>query len=203
MRFTLTYRGPLPSEQQGHREEKHGIRRQIHPQIREWWRAYPPLARDFDPAAVAFRLHHETGPTVTKVGRVADAYRTFGFSWVPLVRRDSACSSCSLDILLLVRRPPFGAFNGSGDLDNRIKTLIDGLCRPKQRTQLPDGAAPQADEDPFFCLMEDDSLIYDFSVRLGQLLRPPEIGEAHTNAEALINVRVRNEDGGDPFSLTM
>src|SRR4051812_26675332 len=41
VRFTLTYRGPLPSS--GDRAKKHAIRVDFHPQLQELWRVHPGL----------------------------------------------------------------------------------------------------------------------------------------------------------------
>lgn len=36
------------------------------------------------------------------------------------------------------------------------------------------GANPEVDEDPFFCLLQDDSLITDVRITTDRLLIPPE-----------------------------
>ena len=59
-----------------------------------------------------------------------------------------------------------------GDLDNRLKTLLDALRAPNDPQELPAGASPQSDEDPFYCLLEDDKLIIGLSVTNDRLLRP-------------------------------
>jgi len=45
-----------------------------------------------------------------------------------------------------------------GDIDNRIKVLFDGLKMPETVSELG-GVALESEEDPFFCLLEDDNLI--------------------------------------------
>ena len=57
-----------------------------------------------------------------------------------------------------------------GDIDNRLKTLFDALRAPKNATEIPKGAVPGPDEDPFFCLLEDDALITAVSVETERLL---------------------------------
>lgn len=186
LEFTLTYRGPIPPEQRGVRNEKHDIRRQIHPQMRQWWRECPSLKLCFEPSG---------NPNDRRSGieQMADEYAKFGFRWLPLVQREEKWA-CSLTVSLLVRQPPFGAFNGTGDLDNRVKTLIDGLCAPRQKGDLPENAVPSPDEDPFYCLLEDDSLVYDFSVNLDRLLRPPSQVEAFNDVEATIRAKILKPD---------
>jgi hypothetical protein len=43
-----------------------------------------------------------------------------------------------------------------GDLDNRMKTLVDGLTRPANRQQ---ASRAQPKDEPTYCLMDDDSLL--------------------------------------------
>ena len=61
-----------------------------------------------------------------------------------------------------------------GDLDNRLKTLLDALRAPKVLAEVPEHAQPSADESPFLCLLEDDALIDGLSVTTDRLLRPEE-----------------------------
>jgi hypothetical protein len=80
---------------------------------------------------------------------------------------------CSLDILFLRRDFPAGVVS-AGDLDNRIKTLIDALRKPHNANELRGNATPADGEDPFFCLSEDDDLVTGLSVQTDMLLDPPK-----------------------------
>jgi len=64
-----------------------------------------------------------------------------------------------LTITLLRPEPPGQVITQGGDIDNRLKTLLDALKVPKQPDDLPPEATPSKDESPFFCLVEDDNLI--------------------------------------------
>ena len=57
-----------------------------------------------------------------------------------------------------------------GDIDNRIKTLFDGLRMPSSDEM----RSESLDDDPFYCLLENDSLITDFAVHTDRLLTKPE-----------------------------
>ena len=74
---------------------------------------------------------------------------------------------------MLFLRPgePGGVIKG-GDIDNRLLTLSDALSLPTpgQLTGIP---INHNTNDPFFCLLEDDSLISSWSVRTEQLLSLP------------------------------
>jgi|HubBroStandDraft_4_1064222.scaffolds.fasta_scaffold215058_3 hypothetical protein len=54
-----------------------------------------------------------------------------------------------------------------GDLDNRIKTLFDGLKMPDPADKYV-GEVPTA--DPLCVVLEDDALISDISIKSGRLL---------------------------------
>lgn len=61
----------------------------------------------------------------------------------------------------------------SGDIDNRVKTLIDALRIPcSNALGSARSSTPRQDENPFFCLIEDDKLITKFSIETDWLLDP-------------------------------
>ena len=92
-----------------------------------------------------------------------------------------------LSVLLFRQQPRGTLITDGGDIDNRLKTLLDGLRVPhgsmEGRTELP----PQPDPTPFFCLLEDDSLVTKVSVESEQLLRPARPDEV----VAIISVHVK------------
>lgn len=102
----------------------------------------------------------------------ANIYRENGYRFVPLVREEFSLF-CSLDILFLRRDFPAGVVS-AGDLDNRIKTLIDALRKPQNANELRGNETPADGEDPFFCLLEDDDLVTGLSVQTDMLLDPPK-----------------------------
>ena len=52
-----------------------------------------------------------------------------GNRFVPLVSKAGGFT-CSLDILFLRRDDPEGPIESGGDIDNRLKVLLDGLRMP-------------------------------------------------------------------------
>ena len=116
----------------------------------------------------------------TMLDETADNYARCGFRFVPLISKRNGLG-CSLDILFLRRDEPGDVMKG-GDLDNRLKVLCDGLKIPTECSQLT-GFTPDADENPFYCLMEDDSLITEIKITTDRLLLPIE---AHENEVMLV-----------------
>jgi hypothetical protein len=76
-----------------------------------------------------------------------------------------------------------------GDLDNRIKTLIDGLRMPRQVSEMG-GVVPGDGQDPMFCLLEDDKVVYEFNVKADQLLAGPLQGQSERDVVAIIGVHI-------------
>jgi hypothetical protein len=108
--------------------------------------------------------------------------------------------TCSLDVLFLRPDPP-GNLIQSADIDARLKTIFDALKVPNDPGQLGKYQQPQQDEDPLYCLLEDDQLITHVSVKTGILLEPtPEAvgqNEIKNDARLVINVRIL------PYQLLM
>jgi hypothetical protein len=97
---------------------------------------------------------------------------------------------CELDILFLRPSPPGAIIGTGGDIDNRLKTLFDGLRRPLQKNEV---SGSPIDEEPFHCLLADDSLISKFSVTTDQLLQP---GTSDGGAQLVIAVSIVAYDVG-------
>jgi hypothetical protein len=73
-----------------------------------------------------------------------------------------------LDILFLRREPPGNIFSKTGDIDNRVKVLIDALRMPTKDEIIR--AKPVWEQGaPMYCLLQDDKLVESFSVTTDQL----------------------------------
>lgn len=91
------------------------------------------------------------------------------FVFAPLATEETR-QIVELDIVFLRPEEPGSLITQGGDIDNRLKTLFDALRMPKNDAELPKGDMPRANEDPFFCLLEDDNLITRVNVRTDRLL---------------------------------
>ena len=100
--------------------------------------------------------------------------RTLGaFQFAPLVA-ERLHMVAELGITMLRPEPPGSIVTQAGDIDNRLKTLLDSLKMPREPGELPGEAGPMANETPFFCLLEDDNLITALTIRTDRLLEPAE-----------------------------
>ena len=179
MEFTLYYRGNLKSNSGA--EDKHRLRCHFHPQMKALWQQKPLSA--FKDSLL------QTPGVETRLakGNLSVIRTIAGFKFAPLVSARIHLIA-ELDILLLRPEPPGAIVTQGGDIDNRIKTLLDALKVPSEPNALPKNAAPRSDETPFFCLLEDDNLITKVSVESDRLLEPVK-----TPSEVVLLIRVKTK----------
>jgi hypothetical protein len=163
MEFRLVYQGPLPAASGNTRTKiKHHIRKALHPQLKELWYADRFLRK-------YYMTLEDDGHR--RFERLADKYKICGDPFLPLVGTAAGDEACALDILFLRRDHPGDLIKHGGDLDNRMKVLLDALRIPIECQEVC-GEKPTADEDPFFCLLQDDRLITELRIVTDRLLTP-------------------------------
>ena len=99
---------------------------------------------------------------------ISEKYQIDGTAYLPIVS-DYFGTSCALDILLL--RRDLGTVLVSGDLDGRVKTLIDALAIPVHGEKTK--SKPKEDPNPFYCLMESDKLVSEIKIVADHLFATP------------------------------
>jgi hypothetical protein len=206
--FRLIYEGALhvASSKGGTRsEEKHAIRRAVHKQLASLWKMIPQLAARTVEHSILSAPPQERvtlGYRTTMAAAIAqpslveilgNQFNRCGYKFVPLVSEHLKLS-CGLDITFLRRdMPGVLLVHSGGDIDNRIKVLLDALQMPSDCSQLTD-QIKQPDENPYFyVLMEDDKFITDLAVTTDTLLTPCPSG-AESDVHSVIKVRVRPTD---------
>lgn len=173
MRFTLFYDDEIPSK--GNAAEKHAIRRRFHTQLKDLW-TRPPLSgctRLLDPSSA--------------VGELSLLREIRAFRFAPLVSEHVGLVA-ELDVLLLWKARPGSIITTGGDIDNRLKTLLDALKVPAEKKDLSDAMTPQAGETPFFCVLADDRLVTRLNVETDRLLDPSRL-----NSDAVAIIRVETK----------
>jgi hypothetical protein len=203
--FTLLYQGELlPSSNTKNRtEEKHAIRKALHPQLRRLWSVKSGLTTLARMKGVeAFGAVGEQVPNDLDarfdngIKSISKNWNRAGFDFVPLVT-ERFTLRCSVDILLLRPEEEKYIFK-QGDIDGQLKTLFDALRIPKDAGEA-NHSAPDSDEHPLFVLLEDDRLISEVHVVTDQLLLLPGTRETKANdAFAVMSVKL-NHVGGSPF----
>jgi hypothetical protein len=199
LEFRLTYQGPLLSDQRrggevmrARADHKQSIRKKLHPQLKRLWEVSPFLKPmpDLDrPQRQGSRIFGRPDPKYS-IEVLAQRFSMFGYNFVPLVTRDLELL-CSIEILFLRFGDPGGVINRVGDIDNRLKTVFDALSMPRDANQLGSSEIPDTTERPFFCLLEDDSLITKASVESDTLLEPISNPPDENDARLILTVRLR------------
>lgn len=95
--------------------------------------------------------------------------------------------TCELEIEWFRREAP-GRVIGGGDLDNRLKTLLDGLRMPLNESEL--GGATSGEKPFRLCLLDDDKRVRAFSVRTYELLDEERPGDRSSGVELFIHVTI-------------
>jgi hypothetical protein len=185
MEFRLTYKGPLPAANRKNprAKEKNVIRTYLHPQLEELWNTHPALQWIENPEDVTSRK--------IPIWQRADirsklTIPTVRQEFVPLVSSHLNLY-CKLKVLFLRPERPGWVIQESGDLDNRMKVLLDALRIPRSA----DEARGLKRIDPFFCLLENDnSLVAGVEIDTDQLLKPDQSTSSYVELIIQVSVKV-------------
>ena len=195
MEFRLTYDGPLYATQRDpvgsqmdpRTNHKHDLRRRFHAQLKRLWQVDPHLS-SVPPAQDVLVIGAHVAMLPHNIPELDIRHSLYGFRFVPLVTFNMRVV-CSLDILFLRPDRP-GGLIWAGDIDNRIKTLFDALRIPVANEQYH-LRTPADDEEPFFCLLEDDKLITKVSIETDQLLERVGNSQDNSDTRLVVTVKVR------------
>jgi len=191
MQFRLVYQGQLPSagRKETRNKEKHLIRKVLHKQLAQLWKCQPVLSR---------YLAEDMPDNRPGVEMVPSRIEMCGFRFLPLLHDYFGSLACSLDILFLRRDLPGDLIKYGGDIDNRIKVLFDALRVPQKPQELEE-QKPERDENPFFCLLQDDRQITAVNINTDRLLTPMVEDENINDVHLIIHVKTLSFDG-DAFT---
>ncbi|MCR9078487.1 MAG: hypothetical protein NXH78_05240 [Hyphomonadaceae bacterium] len=184
MRFSLVYHGPLSSggnRKTGKQNEIQKIREHFSEQLEFLWRTnaalselkkqawavstnglqfIPFLTQAIDYPKLAEEYPEDFTPLWGDIGVSDVNYR-------PLVRQ-TLNLACALDVQFLRQEDPGALISQAGDIDGRLKILLDALRMPTVAEQ--ERAVPT--EKQVFCLMESDTLVSALNIETERLLFP-------------------------------
>lgn len=165
LRFRLFFRGSLAAN--GRPNQKWEIRQQFATQLECLW-SQEPLK-----SSAKYRDDSHQ-PNDCYLGENRN-----GINYFPIVS-EKVFTVAELDILMLRPGDPGLITVGGGDLDNRLKTLLDGLQPPNPNdTFVPENFDRT---QPVACLLQDDKLITRLNVETDRLLEP----DVHGNEVVMI-----------------
>lgn len=180
MKFKLIYAGDIFVNPKKRAQHISDIRMQFHPQLKKLVEHSPwdNLTRYMLPNA-------SKAPLITRhIG---------GIDWNPIISPNLKMIT-ELDILIL--HPEIVGVARS-DIDNRIKTLMDGLRCPQNEHEI--GANTPNNIGPIYTLLDDDHLVTKLTVNTSHLLAQDIIPEKHQGSPdsifMLIDVNVRLTEG--------
>jgi hypothetical protein len=197
MRFHLIYNGQLRASASSSKpRDVMAIRRELSPQMKHLWKTHHALEVLLHTGAAQkrpnrYRIGEVTPREFAKQDPSAfdDCLTTLpvGGKWyMPLVRQ-SLDLNCELQILFLRQQDPGELISQGGDIDNRVKTLLDALRMPTKEEQ---ERAGEFNDDGLFCLMESDTLVSRLDVDTGRLLfaKSTKAHEVHLVIQVTLNV---------------
>jgi hypothetical protein len=200
MRFHLVYSGPLSaSGNKSKLAEAAKIRVELHSQMQQLWQTHNALAvlksegarRDpkypMMPGSPRKAARHQG---ITGYSDCLTYITVKDQPFFPLVRR-SLDLTCELDILFLRQQDPGELISQGGDIDNRIKTLLDALRvpSPDEQERAP-SIVPSEEAQGLHCLLESDTLVSRLNVDTDRLLsnKTEHPNEVHLVIEVTTNV---------------
>lgn len=154
MDICLIYRGNVASRNRAVAKDKHAIRCQLHPQIKRFWDLTIASQNEN-------RTQHENYWTPFKLKKGdgdVSLLETRGNSTFATTVSDAAgwCALCRLSFTFFEH----DIRSGIGDIDNKVKTLMDALSLPPKA----DAAELEITSTPFHCLLANDRLVTSYSV---------------------------------------
>lgn len=145
MQFRLVYEGLLLG-QNGDAAHKWHIRKAFYPQLEKLWQQ--------EPLASASSSLLVFPPMPAKVSNI----RPRGIvQFAPLVTAELKLFA-EVSVLLFRPRPKGSLLGAKGDADNQLKTLLDALRMPSPNQEIKQAISANL-SNPFYCLLEDDSLV--------------------------------------------
>ena len=170
MDLTLKYSGELRSAGSASRvRHKHDIREYFHHQLAVHWSRHSVLGQ-YNPST--FQRPRRDGrwfnvdrPVNEERGGLFWRHHVKRYNVVPLVNQIHMCN-CHLAIRMHCPRDEGSILLKGGDIDNRLKVILDALSMPQDESQIP---SREEDEPPesssiLFCLLEGDELVTKLSV---------------------------------------
>ena len=175
LEFTLTYSGKIKGSKRKV-EDKHTLRLVFHKQLRKLW-SQQPLAG----SQVLIPTQKPPG-----VDGAITVKKLANFTFIPLVTQQLYLFA-ELDIFMLRPEERGVLIRHGGDIDARLKTILDGLRVPTSEQELPQNTKPSATQSPFYCLLEDDSLVTSVAVSIAQNLD----ASAEDDVIAFVKVKIK------------
>lgn len=159
MNFTLFYLERLPSANSSSSRKINNVRCRLSPQIRKLYDYAPLREMNFrfepdDERDQHFCLYRERN----------------GHPYTCLVDNTLGLA-CRLNVTFFENKGDLSVASQLGDIDNRMKPLLDALSLPKENLAIHSKKSGTSQETTH-CLLSDDSLVWGLGIRRKRLLMP-------------------------------
>ena len=174
--------------------EKHCLRRYFHDQLKRLWETHLALKYYADKT-----VEWDHKPPERFLDSLAKNHEKGGIGFIPIATEGNGLV-LSLDVLLLRPERPGAILDSAGDIDNRMKVLIDALRIPREVSEMKRREGDDPDPNPMYCLMTNDSLVTTLKVQTDRLL----LTAGNTEQEACVVIRVETaqiDPYGSPWEL--
>lgn len=202
MQFHLIYAGGLlksAGRSNARVWEKHAIRRHFHEQMKKLWETHPALSVYGNRKVSIDEDERPVIPARPFLEHLARRHERAGVGFIPMATEPNGLV-LSLDVLLLRPERPGQILNSAGDIDNRMKVLIDALRIPADASEMHVRPGDEPTPNQMYCLMTDDKLITKLTVETDTLLF--SMGDGANEACVIIRVETAQVDPfGSPWEL--
>ena len=185
MRFQLTFDGDLPSVGNSPPPRRPAkvaaiwtVRDAISPQLESLWEHHHLLRGSGSTQARAAAI------------KLREPIKRCGHEFVAIVR-PALKLKCELSVNMLVNHSPGSLVTGVGDLDNRVKTLLDALRVPKDPQEFKQARIARG---LYPCLLEDDAIITALEITTDRYLACPSTSPQHVRLQIGVSVLPAEND---------
>jgi len=185
MEIILTYKGHIPAKT-SNKKAIWNMRKSFHNQLIKIWDKQP------------FQILSEWYKSEQHASSFENFHEKFikkhdGVTFIPIYGRTIGIG-VSLDITLLTGMEEKNKVLKAGDLDNRIKRIIDGLRVPIQKGELCNDLANNSE---WHCLLEDDDAVISLNAQMGTYLGSDD------SKESFAFIRVKPMSTGPVYTSTL
>jgi len=180
MKFTLVFQGRLPaSGNKSKTKDVAEIRAKLSPQMETLWNTHKALEE------MRGAAHVRDPADPLNFIPLFGALQVGESTYTPLVR-SSLHLACDLNILFLRQEDPGSLISQGGDIDGRIKTLLDALRMPSADEDRAAGVVGMNQH----VVMENDALVTSLKVDTERLLFPQTTHQHEVHLVIEVGIRV-------------
>ncbi len=164
MKFRLLYQGEIKTYPKQRARHINDIRASFSTQLKRLLEIPPYSAINDYIDLRGYKKYSNKKNIVKKVG---------GLTFIPVISPELDLVA-ELDILMM---HPEVLGTARADIDNRLKTLLDGLRRPQVSQEVTDNLVKKFSNKPVYTLFDDDKLVTKITVNTTHLLDFKDVNE--------------------------